>query len=331
MASCLRQFALIFFDDILVYSSSFEDHLLHLLAVLQLLERDQWQIKMSKCSFAQQEINYLDHVISSQAVATDPLRACSVLPQSIWIEGVSIPSKSKSLTICINPLQSIWIENNQTSPKVSDIATWPCPRSAKELHSFLGLASYYRKFVRHFGVLSKPLTSLLKKHTIFIWTSVQDQAFQALKEALCFVPVLKLPDFSRSFAIETDACATGIGAVLTQDGHPIAFISKALGPKSQGLSTYEKIWQSLWLCLSGVHIFNSRNSSSIPTNAVWYNCRNSAFILLGSSGCFPCCWASIIVLCTSVERTIGWPTHSSANLLMMRLVLQFLQQHHTGC
>jgi hypothetical protein len=59
----------------------------------------------------------------------------------------------------------------------------------------LGLASYYRKFVRHFGVLSKPLTSLLKKHTIFIWTSVQDQAFQALKEALCFVPVLKLPDF----------------------------------------------------------------------------------------------------------------------------------------
>jgi hypothetical protein len=149
-------------------------------------------------------------------VATDPLRACSVLPQSIWIE------------------------NNQTSPKVSDIATWPCPRSAKELHSFLGLASYYRKFVRHFGVLSKPLTSLLKKHTIFIWTSVQDQAFQALKEALCFVPVLKLPDFSRSFAIETDACATGIGAVLTQDGHPIAFISKALGPKSQGLSTYEK-------------------------------------------------------------------------------------------
>jgi hypothetical protein len=65
MASCLRQFALIFFDDILVYISSFEDHLLHLHAVLQLLERDQWQIKMSKCSFAQQEINYLDHVISS--------------------------------------------------------------------------------------------------------------------------------------------------------------------------------------------------------------------------------------------------------------------------
>jgi hypothetical protein len=140
MASCLRQFALIFFDDILVYSSSFEDLLLHLHAVLQLLERDQWRIKMSKCSFAQQEINYLGHVINSQGVATDPLRAFSVLPQSIWIEGVSIPSKSKSLTIRINPLQSIWTENNRTSPKVSDIATWPCPRSAKELHSFFGVS-----------------------------------------------------------------------------------------------------------------------------------------------------------------------------------------------
>jgi hypothetical protein len=106
---------------------------------------------------------------------------------------------------------------------------------------------YYRKFVHHFGLLSKPLTSLLKKHTIFIWTSVQDQT---LKEALCSMPVLKLPEFFDSFDIETDACATEIGVVLTQDGHPISFINKALAPKSQGLSTYEKEYMAILMAMS---------------------------------------------------------------------------------
>jgi hypothetical protein len=56
----------------------------------------------------------------------------------------------------------------------------------------------------------------------------------------CTAPVLALPDFSKTFCIETDACKNGVGVVLLQEGHPLAFISKALGPKTQGLSTYEK-------------------------------------------------------------------------------------------
>lgn len=96
------------------------------------------------------------------------------------------------------------------------------------------------KFVRDFGVIAKPLTELLKKHTLFHWTSVQDQAFQLLKQALISAPVLQLPDFKKPFIIETDASAKGIGAVLQQGGHPIAYVSKALGVKNQGLSTYEK-------------------------------------------------------------------------------------------
>jgi hypothetical protein len=102
------------------------------------------------------------------------------------------------------------------------------------------LAGYYRKFVGHFGIISKPLTDLLKKNTCFIWTDAHDQSFAALKHALSHAPVLALPNFSKPFAIETDASGMGIGAVLVQDSHPLAFISKALGPKSQGLSTYEK-------------------------------------------------------------------------------------------
>jgi hypothetical protein len=89
---------------------------------------------------------------------------------------------------------------------------------------------------------------------------VQDTTFQQLKQALVSAPVLQVPDFSNMFTIETNASAKGIGAVLQQEGHPIAYISKALGPKNQGLSTYEKECLSLWLWIIGDLIY-SMNSS----------------------------------------------------------------------
>ena len=133
--------------------------------------------------------------------------------------------------------------------KLTAIANWSTPSFVKELRSFLGLAGYYRRFVRHFGIISKPLTALLRKHSLFVWTQDHAVAFQTLKEALCQSPVLSLPDFSKPFAIETDASEAGIGAVLMQEGHPIAFMSKALGPKSQGLSTYEKEFMAILLAV----------------------------------------------------------------------------------
>lgn len=98
--------------------------------------------------------------------------------------------------------------------KLASIAQWPTPTSVKELRSFLGLAGYYRRFVCHFGLISKPLTTLLKKHSLFIWTLEHSAAFQALKSALCQSPVLALPNFAKPFIIETDASDSGIGAVL---------------------------------------------------------------------------------------------------------------------
>ena len=128
-----------------------------------------------------------------------------------------------------------------TDPKkIQDVQQWPVPTNVKDVRGFLGLAGYYRKFVQHFGTIAKPLTELLKKGTIFVWTSIHQTAFDQLKQALTTAPVLQLPDFSKVFIIETDASAKDIGAVLQQEGHPIAYISKALGPKNQGLSTYEK-------------------------------------------------------------------------------------------
>ena len=134
--------------------------------------------------------------------------------------------------------------------KISAVLQWPIPQSVKELRSFLGLAGYYRRFVKHFGLLSRPLTDLLRKGAVFVWTDQQQDAFVALKQALTSAPVLALPDFSRPFSVETDASGAGIGAVLTQGGHPIAFLSKALGPRSQGLSTYEKEYMAILIVVN---------------------------------------------------------------------------------
>jgi hypothetical protein len=84
------------------------------------------------------------------------------------------------------------------------------------------------------------LTALLKKGVFFVWTDTQETVFQVLKNALSTAPVLALPNFSLPFVVETDACDIGIGAVLSQQGHPLAFVSRALGPKNRSLSVYEK-------------------------------------------------------------------------------------------
>jgi transposase InsO family protein len=133
--------------------------------------------------------------------------------------------------------------------KIEAISSWHVPANTKELRSFLGLAGYYMKFVQHFGAISQPLTSLLKKGVLFIWTMDHQVAFQALKHALVLAPVLALPNFTKPFIIETDASDGGVGAVLMQVGHPIAFLSKALGPKSRGLSTYEKEFMAILLAV----------------------------------------------------------------------------------
>jgi predicted alpha/beta hydrolase len=133
--------------------------------------------------------------------------------------------------------------------KISAVRDWPTPTDAKQLRSFLGLAGYYRKFVRNYASISKPLTALLTKFTPYIWTPATDLAFRTLKEALVSAPVLALPDFAAQFTIETDACEYGIGAVLLQKGHPLAFVSKSLGPRNRGLSTYEKEYMAILLAV----------------------------------------------------------------------------------
>ena len=123
--------------------------------------------------------------------------------------------------------------------KIAAMQNWPTPTTVKQLRGFLGLTGYYRKFIKGYSHISKPLTELLKKNA-FSWTEQAEQAFLQLKTAMSTAPVLALPNLQDQFVIETDASGLGIGAVLMQRGHPLAYISKTLAPRHLGLSTYEK-------------------------------------------------------------------------------------------
>jgi hypothetical protein len=116
----LRRFVLVFFDDILIYSPTWAEHLQHLSIVLNTLHANKLHVKRSKCSFGASFVAYLGHVISEGGVAMD-------------------------------------------SDKVVAVSSWPTPRSARGLRGFLGLAGYYRKFIKDFGIIAAPLTRLLRR------------------------------------------------------------------------------------------------------------------------------------------------------------------------
>jgi hypothetical protein len=103
----------------------------------------------------------------------------------------------------------------------------------------LGLTGYYHKFVKNYGKIAAPLTSLLKNNS-FTWTPAAAQDFQTLNTAMCTTPVLALPDFTKTFVLECDTSGKGIGVVLMQEGQPLAFTSKKLSKKNLGKPIYEK-------------------------------------------------------------------------------------------
>ena len=150
------------------------------------------------------------------------------------------PAKCKLCQKEVRFLGHVISENGiATDPeKTAVIATWPVPESKKNIQQFLGLANYYRRFIKDFGPTAKPLQRLLEKNIAFEWTQQCQAAFDHLRKCLMTTPILAFPDHSRHFVLDTDASDTGIGAILSQvqdDGGEvvIAYASRSLSRQEQ--------------------------------------------------------------------------------------------------
>ena len=133
--------------------------------------------------------------------------------------------------------------------KIRVIEDWEPPTKVTELRSFLGLANFYRKFVKGYSKIAAPLTELLKKDKAWDWNTKCQEAFEGLKKAMASEPVLVLPDHTKPFEIYTDASDVAIGGVLMQEGHPVAYESRKLNETEQRYTVHEKEMTAVVHCL----------------------------------------------------------------------------------
>jgi hypothetical protein len=108
------------------------------------------------------------------------------------------------------------------------------------MRSFLGLARFYRGFVKDFSTIAAPLNALTKKGLPFSWGTTQENAFTMLKDKLTHAPLLQFSDFNKTFGLERDASGIGLGGILLQDGKSVAYFSEKLGGPILNYSTYDK-------------------------------------------------------------------------------------------
>jgi len=193
----IGKFVVVYFDDILIYNLSLEDHKKHVRKVMETLRKEKLYVNLEKCVFIVDQIDFLGFVVSSQGVHVD-------------------------------------------EEKVAAIRHWPTPTNVSEVWSFHGLASFYRRFVKDFSTIVAPLNAIVKKDVVFKWGLEHEKGYETLKYKLTKAPILALPNFTKTFKIECDASNIGIGVILLQEGHPIAYFNEKLKVSHLNYSTYDK-------------------------------------------------------------------------------------------
>jgi transposase InsO family protein len=233
---------LVYLDDVIIFSRTYEDHFNRLEAVFQKFRDFGLKLSPKKCQFFKEKVKYIGHIISEEGLEPDP-------------------------------------------EKISKVVDWPKPTNPAEIRQFLGFAGYYRKYVKDFAKIARPLNDLLagtqdkvknkkKKQKIDItwkWNEEHDRAFQHLKNLLTSPPILGYPDFSAPFELHIDASTDGLGAVLNQqqDGQMrvLAFASRGLSKTERNYSAYKLEFLALkWAITEKFHDYLYKNHFTVLTD-----------------------------------------------------------------
>ncbi|XP_011871373.1 PREDICTED: uncharacterized protein LOC105563955, partial [Vollenhovia emeryi] len=197
---------------------------------------------------------YMDDIVIYASSLEEHERKYNLLIDRLREANLKLqPDKCEFLSTKVTYLGHV-ISNDGVKPdpkKLEAVQQFPRPKTPKNIKQFLGLAGYYRRFIPNFSKLAKPLTNLLKNDTRFEWT--QEESFDILKQKLCEEPVLRYPDFSKSFILTTDASGIAVGGILSQGeinkDKPIAYASRTLTDSELKYDTYEKEALAIVYCV----------------------------------------------------------------------------------
>ena len=237
------QSRLIYLDDIIVFSRTFEEHVQRLSMVFERLIEAGLKLSPEKCKLFQHKIKYLGHIVSAEGIATDPR-------------------------------------------KIRCVQEWPVPQNIEQLRSFLGFVGYYRRFIKDFSKISRPLYELLKgsgcnkkeqrhKPSVaskdFVWQKQQQLAFEKLVGMCCEAPVLAYADYTKPFIAHTGASMEGLGAVLlqTQEGKDqvIAYASRRLSQSERNYPVHKLEFLALkWAVTDKFHDYLYGNKFTVFTD-----------------------------------------------------------------
>lgn len=193
---------LVYLDDIIIFSTSLQEHVNRLKEVFDRLRQSNFKIQLDKSEFLRKEVAYLGHIVTPDGIKPNP-------------------------------------------EKIQAIQKFPLPKNTKQLKGFLGLLGYYRKFIKDFAKVTKPLTKCLKKDSeINVNDSEYIKCFEFCKSLLVNEPILQYPNFAEPFILTTDASNFALGAVLSQgkigSDLPVAYASRTLNSSEINYSTIQK-------------------------------------------------------------------------------------------
>ena len=191
---------------------------------------------------------YMDDICIISKTFEEHLVNLQEVFDAINVHGLKIKAKKcllvmKEITFLGHKLNRYGVK--PAEQKVQAITNWPAPTSVKEVQVFLGAVGWYRKFIKNFSTVARPLTRLLEKEVKFTWGKSEEESLKTLKHALTTAPVLSHPDPNHPFLVTTDASKVGLGGKLFQVNsqgriHPVAYFSRALTKRERSYPTYDR-------------------------------------------------------------------------------------------